>query len=181
MGTRGQRFSRRAALALLPACCLAAGRAHAQEIFRTSGQWVDDHARPFKLDALAGRHTIATMAYGACRRVCSTSLRVMERLQALADARRIPLNFAVFGLDPSEDRPRDWADYRAFRKLTRDNWEFLTGDESAVREVAQALGVRYWRYGEHTMHDFRIVLLSPDGQVLRAMTAFDDDPAALMP
>jgi hypothetical protein len=43
------------------------------------------------------------------------------------------------------------------------------------------LGVHYWRYGEHTMHDFRIVLLSPQGQVLRAINAFDEDLAALLP
>ena len=58
------------------------------------------------------------MAYGACRRVCAANLRVLEQLQRLADERKAALNFVVFGLDPSQDRPADWAAYRAERKLT---------------------------------------------------------------
>ena len=155
--------------------------ARAQDVYSAPGRWLDDHSQVFKLESLHGEFAVATMAYGACRRVCSTSLRVMEQLQALSDARHLSINFVVVGLDPSEDTPQDWASLRTFRKLTRPNWQFLSGDEQSTRQMAQQLGVHYWRYGEHTMHDFRIVLLSPQGQVLRAINAFDDDLAALLP
>jgi cytochrome oxidase Cu insertion factor (SCO1/SenC/PrrC family) len=121
------------------------------------------------------------MAYGACRRVCSTSLRMMEQVQALADARHVRLNFVVVGLDPKADTPADWAAYRADRRLTRSNWRFLSGDEASTRLFARRLGVRYWRYGEHTLHDLRIVLLSDTGQPLRSITSFDDSLEMLLP
>jgi hypothetical protein len=47
--------------------------------------------------------------------------------------------------------------------------------------MASQLGVHYWRYGEHTMHDFKIVLLSAQGRVLRSMDRFDQDPGVLLP
>lgn len=160
-----------AAAALL---CGAAPHVDAQDVYRDRTPWLTDRSQPFMLDALSGRATVITMAYGACRRICSTSLRIMESLQALADQRGQDLNFVVIGLDPRDDKPSDWASFRAERKLTRANWQFLSGDEAATRRIAQRLGVHYWRYDEHVMHDFRIVLLSSTGRVMRSMDRFDD-------
>jgi len=166
---------------LLPNLWTLAANGSPADLYPTAEHWLDDRAQPFSLERLRDRYAIVTMAYGACRRVCSTSLRVMERIQGAVDSRGLQMNFVVFGLDPAEDTPRDWADLRALRKLDRSNWQFLTGDAHAVSDMASRLGVRYWRYGEHVMHDFRIVLVTPDGRALRAMTSFDEDPASLLP
>jgi protein SCO1 len=163
------------------ALCLWAMPTSAQDLYRSTGHWVDDQARAYRLDSLHGQFTVATLAYGACRRVCSASLRLMQRVQSLADERGLALTFVVIGLDPTQDKPADWAELRRDRALTRSNWQFLSGDADAVRGVAHHLGVRYWRYGEHTMHDFRIALLSPDGRVLRSVDAFDGDLTRLLP
>ena len=155
--------------------------ATAQEVYRVPGPWVDDRARHFEWPTLRGKITVLTMAYGACRQVCSTSLRVMQDLQGLADKRGLAVNFVVVGLDGSQDAPQDWADFRASRKLTRANWHFVTGSPAGTRQLAGALGLRYWRYGEHTVHDFKIVTLSEQGQMLRSIAKFGDDAAALLP
>lgn len=152
-----------------------------QDIFRQPGRWLDDQQQPFELSALRGQATVMTMAYGACRRICATSLRAMEQIQKLADDRRLNLNFVVVGLDPTVDRPSDWAQLRAERGLVRGNWRFLSGDEASTRRLARSLGIQYWRYGEHTLHDFRIVLLSPDGRPARQLDAVDQPVAALLP
>jgi protein SCO1/2 len=161
--------------------CLWGGSTSAQDLYRSGGRWLDDQGRTYTLDSLKGSFTVATLAYGACRRVCSSSLRLMQKVQSLADERGLVLNFVVIGLDPEQDKPADWAEFRRDRALTRSNWRFLSGDADAVRRVANHLGVRYWRYGEHTMHDFRIALLSPDGRVLRSVDAFDADLLTLLP
>ena len=171
-------IARFAAAALLGLACAAAS---AQSTLLGPAVWIDDTGQPFRLQALAGGHTVLTLAYGACRRICSTSLRLMEQAQALADERGVRLNFVVVGLDPTQDKPADWAAFRAERHLARDNWHFLTGDDKAVRAMAQSLGVNYWRAGDHVMHDFKIVLLSPAGQVLRSMDRFAQPAAELLP
>jgi protein SCO1 len=157
------------------------GVAAAQDLYRVPWHWEDDQGRAYELQSLYGTPTIMTMAYGACRRVCSTSLRMMEQLQALADARHVNLNFVVVGIEPHEDLPSDWAAYRAERRLTRPNWHFLSGDESSTRRLANRLGVHYWHYGEHTMHDLRIVLLSPEARLLRSIDAYDQSVETLLP
>jgi protein SCO1 len=161
--------------------CAGAGSAWAQDLYHTDARWLDDQARSYRLEQLRGTPTVMAMAYGAWRRVCSTSLRVLERLQALADERHAEINVVVVGLDPRQDRPADWAEYRAERKLNRPNWQFLSGDEASTRRLATRLGVRYWRYGEQTMHDFRIVLVSAQGLPLRSMDKFDQDLTLLLP
>lgn len=165
----------------LVAGSLAAGGVSAQDLFRARGTWTDDRAAPYALESLRGHHAVVTLAYGACRRVCSASLRVMERVQALADERGLPLEFVVIGLDAVQDRPADWASFRHDRHLDRPNWTFLTGDAGSVSRIARELGVHYWRYGEHTLHDFKVVLVAPDGRLVRSVTAIDQDPGALLP
>jgi len=167
--------------ASLALATLLASSAVAQDLFREGGAWVDDQARTYDLAALHGRPTVLTMAYGACRRVCSTSLRIMEGVQALADRQHAVVDFVVLGLDPAQDLPADWAAFRSERKLTRANWHFLSADPATVQRMAERLGIRYWHYGEHTMHDFKIVLLATDGQVAHSMNHFDQDPAMLLP
>lgn len=153
----------------------------AQDLARTPGRWVDDGGRPFDLASLYGRPTVMTMSVGACRRVCSTSLRMLEQLQALADARGVSMNFVVVGLDPQQDRPADWAAYRRAQRLERANWFFLSSSEEAVAALAARLRVRHWRYGDHVMHDLRLVLLSEHAVPLRGLDRFDADLAALLP
>jgi protein SCO1 len=161
---------------------VAAGGSRAQEVYRLqTAAWSDDQGQAFDLQALQGSWTVLTMAYGACRRICSTSLRSMEQLQTLADKAGTALNFVVVSLDPSQDKPADWAAFRQERKLTRKNWRFLSGDSKSTQTLAKALGVRYWRYGEHTMHDFRVALINPQGQVSRSLDSFDDPVLRLLP
>jgi protein SCO1/2 len=157
------------------------GSAHASSIYEGQAPWLDDRGHLYSMASLRGTPTVLTLAYGACRRVCSSSLRVMEQLQARADQRRLALNFVVVALDPVNDLPADWAQLRADRHLGRPNWQFLTGSDAAVRRLARHLGVRYWRYGEHILHDFRVVLLSPDGEVVGALDAVDQPLERLVP
>jgi cytochrome oxidase Cu insertion factor (SCO1/SenC/PrrC family) len=153
----------------------------AQDVYAMPLRWQDDHGHAFELASLAGTSAVMTLAYGACRRICSTALRTMEQLQGLADARRVTLDFVVVGLDPAADKPADWAAFRQDRQLNRANWHFLTGDDATVRRLATRLGVNYWRTGEHLMHDFRIVLLGPDGRLLRGIDTFDAPVQSLLP
>lgn len=157
-----------------------AGQAVARDIYSQS-RWLDDQGQPYDVGALHGRYSVATLAYGACRRVCSTSLQLMQRLQTMADAKHVALTFLVFGIDPEQDKPADWAQLRRDRHLQRANWAFLSGDARAVDRVAHDLGVHYWRYGEHTLHDFKIVLLAPSGEIVRSIESFDQDLSVLLP
>lgn len=174
-------MNRIARVALAALFAAAVQGAAAQDLYRDTSVWLDDSSRPVHLDSLHGRPSILTMAYGACRRICSTSLRILEGVQGLADQQGIGVDFVVIGLAPSEDRPSDWAALRQGRNLTRSNWHFLTGNAAATRAMVQRLGIRVWQIDGHLMHDFKIVLLSPQGQVLKSMETFDQPLGLLLP
>ncbi|MEP7295982.1 MAG: SCO family protein [Burkholderiales bacterium] len=155
--------------------------ASGQGVYSVRGPWVDDQAHSFDLGSLRDSYSVVTMAYGACRRVCSVSLKVVEQLAAIAEQRGLALRVVVVSLDPAQDKPADWAALRAERGGAFRRVEFLSGTAASTRQMAQQLGVKYWRYGEHTVHDFRIVLVSPEGRIVRAINKFDEDVNLLLP
>jgi cytochrome oxidase Cu insertion factor (SCO1/SenC/PrrC family) len=175
------RYLRPASLFTAVVLCAASTGVLAQGLYAIPGAWVDEHGRRFSIQSLRGSYSVVNMAYGACRRVCSASLRVLQRLQVLADERHVSLNVIVVGLDPRQDQPADWAAFRDDYKLQRANWTFLSGDPASTAGLARWLGQRYWHYGDHVMHDFRIVLVTPDGRIAATMSLPDQDPAILLP
>lgn len=145
------------------------------------GRWIDDRGRELQsFGSDEATAVVVTMAYGSCRRVCSSALRTMQQLQREADRRHRSLQFVVVGLDPQQDKPEDWALYRRDQGLQRSNWHFLTGNTHDTQRLAARLNLRYWRYGEHILHDYRIVLVASDGRVLRHLDRPDQDPSALL-
>jgi len=148
-------------------------------VLDVGGEWLDDGGRAVSLSDWQGRYTVLTMSTGACRKICSTTLRRMEELQAIADRRGLGVDFLVIGLDPRSDTPKAWREYRAQRKLGRENWHFVSGGEERTRRVAGMLGISYWFYDEHLLHDFRIVLIAPDGTIRRTLAWADDRPEVL--
>jgi protein SCO1/2 len=174
---------RQAVLAAVGLCALAAsgpGRAAAPSAYELGLDFVDDAGRARSLAEWQGKPVVLAMAYGACKRICSTTLRRLESLHEAATRKGVPLEFVVVSLDPAEDTPRDWAEYRRWRGLQAAPWSFLVGSPRATRRLADFLGVRYWGYDGHVLHDYRIVRLSPQGRIATALRWADDDVERLL-
>lgn len=149
-----------ATMAMAQLCSAASPSAYRLEL-----EFVDDHLSKRALAEWQGRPVVIAMAYGACRSICSTTLRTLEAIQARADRINQPIEILVVSIDPHDDTPQAWADYRKAHRLTRSNWTFLSGSVPATRKLGQFLGIRFWSYDEHVMHDFKIVRLGADGGV----------------
>ena len=158
----------------------APARAAAPGIWQLGGTWRDDQDRRVTMAAWSGRPALLTMAYGSCRRVCSTTLRLLQRAQQAADARGLELEVVVVSLDPAVDTPAAWRQFREERSLQRGNWHFLGGSPALTRRVADFLELRYWVYDDHVLHDFRIAAIDPAGRVAARMDWVDDSPDALV-
>jgi cytochrome oxidase Cu insertion factor (SCO1/SenC/PrrC family) len=90
----------------------------------------------------------------------------LQALQAALDASGSRATFVVVGYDPGIDDPAAWHNYRSQRGLTRPNWLFLAAPSaSQVREFAGRLGFEFWKYDEHVMHDERVVVIDPQGNL----------------
>jgi protein SCO1/2 len=143
-------------------------------------RFVSDRGETVSLERWQGRPAILTMEYANCRFLCSITLLKLREVQAEADRRKQEIDFLVVSIDPANDTPEAWTQYRRKRDLTRPNWHFLTASEADTAAFAGLLGIKYWFYGEHLMHDFRILRLDGTGRVLKIMEAYDAEPAELL-
>lgn len=138
-------------------------------------RWRDDNGRDLLLTELRGRRVIMTMAYASCRQICPVAMQRLKEMQQELDSRGEPAEFVIVGYDPGRDDPAAWRRYRAARQLTRPNWHFLTGTSADTERLAEALGFPFWKYDEHVMHDFRIVVFDASGAVHAAVNSSRTD------
>jgi len=120
--------------------------------------WTESDGRQVRLASLPGPVVVMSMAFTTCRKVCNATALTMSEIQQRLDALNVDADFVIVGYDPENDSPSDWSDWRVRRKLTRGNWHFLSGDPGTTRKLAHTLGLDFWAYDEHIVHDFRIVL-----------------------
>lgn len=150
--------------------------AHAgPSLWRVPGTFVDEHDQRVTLTevaAWAGPHVVVAMDSAECRFICSTQWRKLMEVQAAADRRGLPVRFVVISIDPANDTPALWRQYRREKGLARDNWRFLIGSRQATDQAAAALGLRWWMQDNHVIHDFRLMRLERNGQVATAMESF---------
>lgn len=135
--------------------------------------WLDDAGNSVKLSQWKGRPVILSMEYSNCRFICSISQRMLQEVQVEADRRKLDLEFVVISLDPKNDTPAAWREYRKMRELPRSNWHFLTGSRAATDRAVRELGVKWWYYDEHIMHELRILRLAGNGEVMKIMNSYD--------
>jgi cytochrome oxidase Cu insertion factor (SCO1/SenC/PrrC family) len=168
---------------LLCALCLllaGTGAFARASLFSIADAWLDENGRPATLAQWRGRPTVVAMEYSACRFICSVYWRRLMQLQEEADRRNVELQFVILSIDPENDTPAQWRDYRRARELKRANWHFLTGTRAMTTRAAGLLGVKWWFDEGHLMHDFKIVRLEPDGAVGAALTSYDEPVAKLL-
>jgi protein SCO1/2 len=152
-----------AILTLLAAWCLAEDAHAGVSLGELPQTWHDDQARDLTLTGLVGHQVVLTMAYAACHRLCPMTIDDFKRMQSVVDARGETVDFVIIGYDPKNDTPAVWHRYRLSRGLNRDNWHFLTGSQTATRQLARQLGFPFWIYDEHVMHESRAVIFDTNG------------------
>ena len=133
-------------------------------------KWRDDQGATVSLDQYRGQPVLLTMAYSTCRRTCSYALRRLDELQREAAQAGQALQIVVVSYDTVNDGPKSWSDYRSKHDYVHADWHFLTGSDAATRRLAATLDFPYWTMDDHIVHDFKILLIDPQGKVERELT-----------
>ena len=84
-------------------------------------------------------------------------------------------------IDPAYDKPDVLRSYGAahterYEKETFAHWEFATGTEQQVKEIAQYFGLRYFPDNDQIIHGLRTVIIGPDGKIVKVYTGNDWKP-----
>jgi protein SCO1 len=142
--------------------------------------FTNDQGRVLHLSEWSGKPMILTMEYSSCRFMCSTTFAQLKELQAAADQKKIPIDFVIISLDPDNDTPEAWRQYRMTKEIERSNWHLLTGSRATTKEIAALLGIKYWSMDEHILHDFKVVRLNAKGEIEKEISAYGVEPEYLL-
>lgn len=142
--------------------------------------FTDDQARTVHLSEWRGKPLILTMEYSECRFMCTTTFSKLRSIQTAADQLKIPIDFVIVSLDPKNDTPEAWRQYKKSREVDRSNWHMLTGTEAVTKEFSRLIGIKYWYMDEHILHDFKIVRLNAQGQIEKEITDYSEDADYLL-
>ncbi len=168
---------------LLVLACLASASASAAplNLYAVPDAFTNDRNETVHLSDWRGKPMILTMEHSNCRFSCSVTFSKLKAIQTLADAKKLQIDFMIISLDPSNDTPQAWRQYRVSRGVERNNWHLLTGSEATTKQVANLLGIKYWFMDEHVFHDFKIVRLNASGEIEKTITDYDQEPETLLP
>jgi cytochrome oxidase Cu insertion factor (SCO1/SenC/PrrC family) len=149
-------------------------------LYNAPYSFVDDKNETVHLSDWRGKPMILTMEHSTCRFSCSISVSKLKAIQALADQKNIKIDFMIISIDPRNDTPETWRQFRESRDEERSNWHLLTGNEATTNQIANMLGIKYWYMEDHVLHDFKILRLNANGEIEKTITDYDDDAAALL-
>lgn len=163
-----------ATLAPLPAWSAPPG------LYSVPYPFTNDRNETVHLSEWRGKPLILTMEHSDCRFQCSVIFSKLKAIQTLADRKNLKIDFMIISLDPKNDTPEAWRQYRISREVDRNNWHLLTGSEATTKAIADLLGIKYWFMEEHVFHDFKIVRLNANGEIEKTITDYGDEPDTLL-
>ena len=121
---------------------------------------------PLSVDA--GSPVLVSMFYNSCEYVCPMLIETLQMTEAaLTKRERAKLKMMLVSFDPARDDVAALKNIQRQRHLDQ-RWTVACSDEDSVRSLSVALGIQYRQLesGEFN-HSTAIILLGPDGRVLR--------------
>ena len=135
----------------------------------------DEDGKPVTLRQLIHTPIILAPVYLHCPNVCSLLLQnladVLNRFPGEPDKeyRVISVSF-----DETEKPGLALQKKKTYLKMIQkpfpeDAWRFLTGDKENIRKLTDAIGFHFKRVGQDFEHPVALIILAPDGKIIRYM------------
>jgi protein SCO1 len=99
-----------------------------------------------------------------CPRLSKNFQAASQKLKALTNA---PTNwhFISVSFDPEFDTPQALKSYGEFYQYDPAHWSFLTGPKNKISALAKGSGVTYETEGGTINHNFRTLIIDPEGHL----------------
>jgi protein SCO1/2 len=136
----------------------------------------DEHGQSVKLQQYFGQKPVVlSLVYFTCPMLCTQVLNGLDRslkLQSLEVGK--DFNVLTVSIDPTDTTTVALAKHDLYagiyeRPGAEQGWHFLTGEESQIRQLADAVGFRYAYDADSKQyaHASAIIVLTPDGKISR--------------
>ena len=144
----------------------------------------DESGHPVQLKEYFGeKPVILTLAYYECPMLCTQVINGLVRaLKPLTLNPGDDFTLITVSIDPGEtaimaqEKKAQYLHY--YNRSAEEDWHFLTGDQSQIEKLAEAVGFRYQYDAEldQYMHASGIIILTPTGKLARYFYGIDYTP-----
>ncbi len=135
----------------------------------------DEEGHPITLRQIVRTPTILALVYYRCPNVCSLLLQnLADVLNSLPAEPGKEYAALAISFDERETPGLALQRKKVFlqmisRPFPGNAWRFLTGDKENIRELTEAVGFHFRRAGEDFEHPVALIILTPDGKIIRYM------------
>lgn len=149
--------------------------ARGRSVYREVGEAAPDFAlydqngRVVQLSRFRGKQIMMNFIYTRCpiATMCPASTAKMINTQALAKEAKIPnLELVSITLDPEYDSPGVLHQYASARGIDTSNFSFLTGPQTAVKDLLAQFGVIAEFEGDLIKHTLTTLLIDANGKII---------------
>ncbi|MFB9057123.1 SCO family protein [Mariniflexile ostreae] len=115
-----------------------------ESIFNLTSTWNTEEGEAIQLKDLKGKPLVVVMIYTSCKAACPRLVADMRNIEAKIPEKSInALRFVLISIDPETDTPTRLKAFAKENFMDGEQWTFLQGTESGVRELANVLSVKY--------------------------------------
>ncbi|MCB0725831.1 MAG: SCO family protein [Ignavibacteriae bacterium] len=139
----------------------------------------DENGNDVDVKSLINKPTIFSLVYFRCPGICSPLLNGLSSAVDKTDLEPgKDYDLITIGFDHTEDHVMASGKKESYlenldRKIPADSWRFLTGDSANIKKIADALGFGFQRQGNDFMHGAGIMVVSPDGKIVRYLYSIE--------
>lgn len=115
-----------------------------ESIFNLTTTWNTEEGKTIQLKDLKGKTLVMVMIYTSCKAACPRLVADMRNIEAqIPDEKIKNTAFVMVSIDPETDTPEKLKAFAIENSMDSNQWTFLQGSVSGVREFANVLSVKY--------------------------------------
>ena len=147
---------------------LAVGEISDESIFNLTSVWNTAEGDVIELKDLRGKTLVMVMMYSSCKAACPRLMADMRSIESQMPKNKLSnLQFVMVSIDPETDTPKRLKEFAIENKMDGNQWVFLQGTKSGVREFANVLAVKYKEISPIDFsHSNIISVFNPEGELV---------------
>ncbi len=137
-------------------------------IFNLDSKWSTEEGKIIELKELKGKTLVMVMVYTTCKAACPRLVADMRDIES-----KIPskfdkdIHYVFVSIDPETDTPKRLKEFAIENYIDEEQWTFLQGTETGVREFANVLAVKYKQISPLDFsHSNIISVYNPQGELV---------------
>ena len=137
-------------------------------IFNLTSKWNTEEGNKILLEDLKGKTLVMVMIYTSCKAACPRLVADMRNIASKVPKKyKKEVNYVLVSIDPETDTPKRLKEFAKENYMDGEEWFFLQGTKSSVREFANVLAVKYKQITPIDFsHSNIISVFNPNGELI---------------